>query len=377
MLDVEALGKATAALVSDHIERATAPLIARIAALEASATALGQRLDSYDEEVASTPDVKQLVGEAVAAITLPEAPEPIAPDIDAIGEMIERSVTARVAEIPAPKDGTSVTAEDVRPMLEDLVAGLPAPVNGKDADPALVKQMVDDAVSAIELPPAPEPIAPDMDAIGEMIERSVAARVAEIPVPKDGASVTAEDVGPMLAELVERAVAAIPAPKDGVGVADALIDRAGALVLTLSDGRTKELGEVVGRDADQRALEDLVKQLVDAIPKPRDGMDGLGFDDMSVEHDGARTFTLRFARGEIVKEFAFKLPIVLDAGVWREGKGYEAGDGVTWGGNYWIARRDTTDKPETSDAWRLSVKKGQNAKREEPVRLAPPPTPNP
>jgi hypothetical protein len=129
---------------------------------------------------------------------------------------------------------------------------------------------------------------------------------------------------------------------------------------------------VVGRDADQRALEDMVKQLVAAIPAPKDGADGLGFDDMSVEHDGGRGFTLRFARGEIVKEFAFALPVVLDAGVWRDGKSYAAGDGVTWAGSYWIAQKDTESKPDAADGgWRLAVKRGRDAKPVEPVNLNP------
>jgi hypothetical protein len=37
-----------------------------------------------------------------------------------------------------------------------------------------------------------------------------------------------------------------PSGENGIGVADALIDREGALVVTLSDGRTKSLGVVVG-----------------------------------------------------------------------------------------------------------------------------------
>lgn len=68
---------------------------------------------------------------------------------------------------------------------------------------------------------------------------------------------------------------------------------------------------------------------------------------------------MRFARGEKVKEFKFSLPIVIDRGMWREGK-FERGDGVTWGGSFFIAQRDTSAKPETSPDWRLAVKRGRD-----------------
>jgi len=87
--------------------------------------------------------------------------------------------------------------------------------------------------------------------------------------------------------------------------------------------------------------------------------------------DGGRT--LRWAIGETVHEI--KTAIVLDAGVWREGTAYVAGDGVTLGGSFFIAQADTTAKPGKSDEWRLAVKRGtdgRDARAEralEPVRF--------
>jgi integrin beta 3 len=87
--------------------------------------------------------------------------------------------------------------------------------------------------------------------------------------------------------------------------------------------------------------------------------------------DGGRT--LRWAIGETVHEI--KTAIVLDAGVWREGTAYVAGDGVTLGGSFFIAQADTTAKPGKSDEWRLAVKRGtdgRDARTEralEPVRF--------
>jgi hypothetical protein len=138
---------------------------------------------------------------------------------------------------------------------------------------------------------------------------------------------------------------------DGAGVADAVIDREGSLVLTMTDGRTKSLGIVVGKDGR------------DGGPGAdgRDGADGLGFDDLDLAEsdDGV---VLRFVRGDVTKEFP--LPVIIDRGVFKEGGTYRKGNGVTWGGSFWIAQKDDPDgKPDSPDSgWRLAVKRGQNGK---------------
>lgn len=152
-----------------------------------------------------------------------------------------------------------------------------------------------------------------------------------------------------------------PAGKDGVGLAGALIDREGTLVITLTDGTARALGPVVGKDG---AKGDAGK----------DGTDGFGFDDLEVIHDGARGFTFRFTKGERVKDFAFTVPVVLDRGVYKDGQAYEAGDGVTWGGSFWIAQEETAEKPGDGKSWRLSIKKGRDGKD---GVVKPPPDPKP
>ena len=56
----------------------------------------------------------------------------------------------------------------------------------------------------------------------------------------------------------------------------------------------------------------------------------------------------------------FAIPVVLDKGVWKQGK-YQHGDSVTWDG-IWIAQEDTEDKPGTSKAWRLALRRGRDGK---------------
>lgn len=194
--------------------------------------------------------------------------------------------------------------------------------------------------------------------LAALVRAEVERAIAALPKPQDGKSVTVEDVAPMVREnvaaVVAEAIKSIPAPKDGRDGRDGLdavtpLLKDDILLFTMSDGSIKEVGPVVGADG---------KDGRDGA----DGVDGLGFDDMCAEYDGERGIVLRFVRGEQVKEFAFTMPVVIDRGVWVEGKGYSAGDAVTWAGSVWIAQKETNDKPDGGNGWRLSVKRGRDGK---------------
>ncbi len=184
----------------------------------------------------------------------------------------------------------------------------------------------------------------DMDAIREMIAAEVKAAVEAIPAPKDGAD------GKDGRDGIDG--------KDGVGLAGAVINREGELVLTLTDGTAKELGPVAGRNGEKGE-------------PGKDGADGFGFDDLEVIQSGVKDFTFRFTKGERVKEFGFSLPVVTDCGVFKDGSIYQPGDGVTWGGSFWIAQGGTKEKPGTGEGWRLAVKKGRDGKDGKLVEAAP------
>jgi hypothetical protein len=226
-------------------------------------------------------------------------------------------------------------------LVQNEIAKIPPPENGKDADPeqvaSLVAEQVKEAVAAL---PAPQDgksigvedvapliveevakIAPDMAEIREAIAAEVSKAVAEIPIPKDG--------------------------KDAAGIVEALKD-SGELVLTLQDGRLVRTGI---RDGE----------------KGKDGRDGFGFDDMDVavlEDD--RTIELSFRRGDEEKVFTLKWPTTLDRGVFNVDQEYEAGDGVTWGGQFYIANEPSKgmkpDQAKDGKPWRLAVRKGRDGK---------------
>jgi hypothetical protein len=309
--------------------------------------------------------LRQLVTEAVAGV---QPPEPKAVDMDAVKGIVADLVATAVAGIPVPKNGTSVTIDDVMPLIQEAanlaVDALPKPRDGEpgksvtiDDVAPLIATEVDRAVKA--LPPA-KPGEPGqsvtLEEVAPVIQKAVSEAVAAIPKPKDGEdgiSVTVDDVAPLLTELVEKAVSARPVPKDGVGLAGALIDRQGDLIITLTDGTAKSLGRVDGRP----------------------GIDGLGFDDLAVEHDGERGVKLKFSRDGVTKEFGLILPAVIYRGVYEEGRAYERGDTVTWGGSLWHANEETSVKPaDNNKSWTLAVRKGRDGKSE-PVKAIDPTKP--
>lgn len=144
--------------------------------------------------------------------------------------------------------------------------------------------------------------------------------------------------------------------------------------ITLEDVRP--VVELAVREAElelERRAEFVIQRAADRLPKPRDGVDGapgrdgddgFSFDDMFVEHDGERTVTVGFRRGDAVKSTTIVIPANIDRGVYGVGKAYQHGDGVTYGGDYWFAVRDSAvgESPGNSDAWRLAIRKGRDGK---------------
>lgn len=212
-------------------------------------------------------------------------------------------------------------------------------------------------VSVQELTPVVEERAPDIEELLPHLEKLVSQAVSGYPQ--------------LIAEMIAKEVQKFPTAKDGVGLAGALIDRNNNLIVTFTDGGSKNLGSVVGKDADMDLLSTRVDQLVSAIPVPKDG---LGFDDLTVDYDQARTFSLKFARGSEVKQFTFKVPVMIYQGVYQIGEKYQVGDVVTWAGGMWHCNLDTENKPgDGNPEWTLAVKRGRSAKEPVPLTSSKPP----
>lgn len=370
---------AFADIVAQAIETASAPLLARIAALESRQLKDGR--DGLNGKDAPAPDYDYIATKAAALV-------PVAP-----------AVTG-----PAGKDGEAGRdgrdGKDIDPAivaeLKSELAALRHELLTKSAQPngvellALVQDLVKSAVTAI--PPRAgadgkdgAPGLPGQDGARGADGKDGAPGLNGFDGKdgadgKDGRSLTAEDVAPLIAAEVTKAFATVPKPADGIGMVDAIVDRAGHLVMTFTDGRTKDIGQVVGANADPAETALMVQQAVDAIERPKDGRDGVdgkdgangrdgtdgkdgadgfGFDD--VELAIGEKCLLRFIRDGRVKEFT--LPIPIYRGPFKAGETYFKGNEVTCQGSQWIATADTSQRPGDGEtAWRLTTKKGKDGR---------------
>lgn len=150
--------------------------------------------------------------------------------------------------------------------------------------------------------------------------------------------------------------------REGRGIAELLIDSGGSLVATFTDGAVKSVGPVQGKDG-KDGKDGIDGKSVEG-PAGKDGAPGLGFDDfVETIEAGGRMQVRRYGSGERVKEFRHKTAVIIYRGVFAEGRKYEPGDTVTWGGSLWHCNSETGEKPgETSKSWTLATKRGRDGK---------------
>ena len=132
----------------------------------------------------------------------------------------------------------------------------------------------------------------------------------------------------------------------GVGLAGAMIDRDGGLVVTLSNGEVKSLGQVVGKDG-------------------KDGVDGVGLDTFEMEYlPEEHEISVKASCQGRVKELRYPAGGIRPAGYWREGTKAKSGEAWVQDGSLWIAIKDTGTKPATNDeGWIIAARKGRDGER--------------
>jgi hypothetical protein len=187
----------------------------------------------------------------------------------------------------------------------------------------------------------------------------------------DGVSVSLDDLLP----LVDKFLADIRIPRDGIDGINGKDGRDGVDGQSVTVEQVRELFLDMYQvhqaqwalDFERRA-QDILQRSIDRIEKPRDGRDGkdgrdgLGVEDFTLSIDG-RDVTATIKRGDFVKSHTVRIPALLDRGVFKEIADYEKGDGVTWGGSFWIAQKDAPEgKPGSGPDWRLAVKAGRDAR---------------
>lgn len=363
--ELEAQAKALAPVMAGIVSRVRDDLRKEFAEQLSSRDRHIERLEKAlaDKVIPSVEDVVSMIDLAALAKSAAELVPPAEKGADADMNALMKHLEGLVAEIPAPENGKSVSAEDVAPMIreevEKAVAELPPAKGGEsvtleDVQP-LLAELVSDAVKAL---PAAEPgNDADMDALRVHLKELVDA----IPPAKDGKSVSVEDVLPLLKEHADSFLKSLPVPKDGEPGKDGVAPTAEEIAATF-ERRFSDLALSWERQA-----RDTFDKAADRMPIPKDGENGrdalpLESFDIQLGEDG-RTLTVKMQAGEILIEKSVKLPTVIDRGVYSAEKAYEQGDGTTYGGCYWIAQKDDPEGvPGGSSDWRLAVKKGRDGK---------------
>jgi hypothetical protein len=343
MWDGDAFGQALVAEVKAAIERSTAPLLKRIADLEVEVVGLR----SLDHSVA----IAHAVRAAVEAM-----PKPVD------GKDGRDGADGQPGEKGEPgepgRDGL-----DAAPVSDEAIAR--AVAHWLEANPPLAgKDGVDGAPGEKGEPGRDgQDAAPVSDeAVAEVVAKWLEANPPAKGDPgrdgldgKDGRDgVDGRDGAP--GEKGQDG-------KDGVGLAGALIDRDGQLVVTLTDGTTRELGPVVGKDGAPGE-------------KGRDGFDLRDFD--TEIRDGGRTLLFKFEQDGHSETHELALNVMLYRGVYKEDRagGYEPGDTVTFGGSLWHCNEPTAAKPgENEKAWSLAAKRGRDGNNGKDGRAPEPPQP--
>lgn len=192
------------------------------------------------------------------------------------------------------------------------------------------------------------PVQHGRDADPAAIDLAVKAAVAALPAPKDGLDAAPVTDEQLAAQVAKHLTANPPqAGADGVGLAGAMIDRGGELVITTTKGEAVRLGKVVGED----------------------GRDGISFETATGEYEAERGFVIKLGAGERRTEMV--LPYMVHRGFYREGMGMKAGQSITHDGALWIAKRDNASKPclENEQDWALAARKGRDGKDGKSVRV--------
>ncbi len=403
--ELEAQAKALAPVLKGLVEKALAAFHLDLSKdLDDRDAALRADLEKSVKAI-PLPDVEVIAAEAAKRIPLPESGK------DADPELVRQAVADEVSRLPVPKDGTSVTLDDIAPMLEQAVKAavdaLPPAEAGKSVSAEEVRPLITEELA--KLPPPKDGASVTLDDVTPMIQLAVQEAVDALPPAEPGKSLTAEDVRPLVAEEVAK----IPIPKDGTSVT--LEDVAPMLLTAVKETvdalPAAELASSLTPDDLRPLIAEEVAKAMQSLSLPKDGEPGRdalqleilpeietersyargtyakhlgglwrsferthgmkgweciveGLSAAQVEQSGERglELSLVLSSGAEVRK-TLSLPVMIYRGVFAPGD-YLPGDTVTWAGSLWHCDEATSDKPGEigSKGWRLAVKRGRDGK---------------
>jgi hypothetical protein len=281
-------------------------------------------------------------------------------------------------------DGTSVTLEQVMPLIE-------APVSKWMLE--CERRATDTLNQAIGRIPLPKDGTPGRDGIdgargadgakgdpGVGIDRLVVDQKSVEFILTDGSSAVVEmPVGPQ----GEKGLDGAPGIRGEKGDPPSMADLESVVMRLLPDMIHKEV-----EAAFQRHMDYIVVKTAALVPAGRDGppgapgrpgargedgidgkdgihgSSGVSIDSIRVEHVEGRKQKLIATKSDgSEQEVPFVMEgMLLDCGIHKTGSAYESGDVVTRGGSYWVAKKQTIGTPGESPDWRLVVKRGRDGK---------------
>lgn len=384
-----------------------ADLVPRPPSIEEVAEQVRKILPSAEQiaKHVSVPAKEDIVIEVQRSIQVPSAQEiaaslPSPPSIDEIAAKVKQTLpnAAEIAALVVVPDAQAIVTEVQRsihipavPTPEQVAAAMPAPITAADvvklisvdeivdrvtqnipsaaeiakfvqapsvpsAEEVAKHVVVPSAADIAKLVPVPElptltpPELPHVPTLDEIVDRLKQLLPSLIPAPikgEKGDSITIEDVRP----LIEASIAKLPKPQDGKS-------------LTIED--VKPLFAQWVLEFERRAV-DRHDQILAQLPKPKDGRDGVGFDDLVASMDmDAKQLILTFKRdGADARSFSMFVPFLVHRGVYRSESKYLQGDCVTRGGSTWMAvKNDPVGEPSDGKSldWRLIVKRGNDGR---------------
>lgn len=180
--------------------------------------------------------------------------------------------------------------------------------------------------------------------------------------------------------------------RDGASIKNAQITPDGNLTLELTNGETLNAGVVRGEKGDigekgdpgapgEKGEPGPAGAIGEIGPQGKSGIDGRDGRDGKDGKDGKDGIASIDQMKQLITEgIQAALPAMVDKtitemfarspkleyrGVFSEGETYERGNFATFGGSLWHANQNTKDRPGTSDAWTLAVKKGRDGRDRE------------
>jgi hypothetical protein len=310
----------------------------------------------------------------IVVLTVKSAMAPLLERL-ATAEQCNRDLQARVQELVQLRDrvasvetksaGVAEPSASLTPLLERV-----ASVEGRLSAVGDLRDRVVVMETKAAVPvTVPQPVVPEPVDLSPLIERiaGAEARLSTLGDLRDRVvTIETKAASPVVLEKQEDLAPAL--------------QRISALELKL-EMKAAETAPILGAIADLTKDAGAIRERIAAvevraqIPGPpgspgkdgkdgKDGVDGLGFDELAMDQKDDRSITVKAVRGDRIKEIGTaRFPVQIQRGVYVEGKSYELGDLVTWGGSQWHANEETTSKPgDGSKAWTLVVKRGRDGK---------------